>query len=192
MDVQDDKVIAGFDRKITVSSLSNFGKIFEKKPEKIKTTGSQDFVKVLLDRSGTFLISASSDKYFTIQDMLSNTLVTKGTVGEQITSIQLTLDNRYLITTSARGLIYFWKLNDQITKAMTQRLKEQDIQLPSLANPYIPDLTMPPVMLKKQQSLKPVTAVKKQTSDEWTEDPNQKLFGGKSPAEILFNKNRLK
>lgn len=177
--------------KITVSSLSNFGKIFEKKPEKIKTTGSQDFVKVLLDRSGTFLISASSDKYFTIQDMLSNTLVTKGTVGDQITSIQLTLDNKYLITTSARGLIYFWKINEQITKAMTQRLKEQDIQIPTLSDPCIPDLRMPPISIKKP-SLKPIPLAKKQTSDEWTEDPNQKLFGGKSPAEILFNKNKQK
>lgn len=177
--------------KITVSSLSNFGKIFEKKPEKIKTTGSQDFVKVLLDRSGTFLISASSDKYFTIQDMLSNTLVTKGTVGDQITSIQLTLDNKYLITTSARGLIYFWKINEQITKAMTQRLKEQDIQIPTLSDPCIPDLRMPPISLKKT-SAKATPLVKKQTSDEWTEDPNQKLFGGKSPAEILFNKNKQK
>lgn len=73
------------------------------KPEKIKQTGPQEFHKVHLDKSETFLISASTDKYFTIQDTLSGTLISKATVGELTTSLSLTLDNRYLITTSSEG-----------------------------------------------------------------------------------------
>ena len=78
-------------------------KFMKNKPEKIKQTGSQEFHKVLLDRSETFLISASTDKYFTIQDTLSGTLISKATVGELTTSMNLTLDNKYLITTSSEG-----------------------------------------------------------------------------------------
>ena len=103
MEVQGNKVIAGHDKLVTVTDLSTNIRIYEKKPEKIKSTGSQDFHVVLLDNSETFLISASSDKFFTVQDMLSGNLITRGTCGELTTSIKLSLDNKYLITTSSEG-----------------------------------------------------------------------------------------
>lgn len=68
MDVQGRHVVAGLDKLVTVTDIATHTKTYEKKPEKIKSTGSQDFVKVLLDRSETFLISASTDKFFTVQD----------------------------------------------------------------------------------------------------------------------------
>lgn len=109
---------------MTVTDIASHARIFEKKPDRIKSTGSQDFIKVLLDQTETFLISSSTDKFFSVQDMLSGMLVTKGTCGETTTAIKLSLDNKYLITTSSEGCIYFWRLNESITRAMCQRQKE--------------------------------------------------------------------
>ena len=157
------------------------------KPEKIKSTGPQDFHKVLMDRSETFLISASSDKFFTIQDMISNTLITRGTCGEITTGIALSLDNRYLITSSSEGWIYFWRLNDQITKAMNARIKEFNIAVSSLANIVPPMLKMPEVV-KKKLPPKPMPTAPKQKPVEEDSSPKKVLFAGKSPGEILFQK----
>lgn len=158
------------------------------KPEKIKSVGPQDFHKVLLDRSETFLISASSDKFFTIQDMISNTLITRGTWGEITTGIGLTLDNRYLITSSSEGWIYFWRLNDQITKAMNARTKEFNISVSSLANIIPPVLRIPEVIKKKIPPKQPLTVQKVKTQNDEEPSPKKVLFAGKSPGEILFQK----
>lgn len=103
MEVHGNKLVAGLDKLVTITNITTRTKMYEKKPDKIKPTGSQDFVRVLLDRSETFLISASTDKFFTVQDILSGTMVTKGSFGELITSIKLSMDNRHLITTSSEG-----------------------------------------------------------------------------------------
>lgn len=193
MEVQGNKVVAGLDKLVTVTHIPTFEKIYEKKPEKIKSTGSQDFHKVLLDRSETFLISASTDKFFTIQDTLSGTLVTKGTCGEQTTAIKLSLDNKYLITTSSEGCIYFWRLNDQITRSMNQRLKELNIHVSTLANRIEPILRMPEPVQKKGpiKSLKTISQ-KQAPEGEGDTAPSKVLFSGKSPGEILFQKNQQK
>jgi len=64
-----------------------------------------------MDRSGTFILSASTDKYITIFDMLNGNVVSKTCCGEITTGISLTLDCKYLITTSSDGCIYFWSLD---------------------------------------------------------------------------------
>lgn len=75
MDVVDTKIVAGHDKLLTVTDISYKVRVFEKKPEKIKASGSQDFTVVTLDKSGTFLITASSDKYISIFDLLNGNLV---------------------------------------------------------------------------------------------------------------------
>ena len=164
--------------------MQNFMK---NKPEKIKSIGTQDFHKVLLDRSETFLISASSDKFFTIQDMVSNTLITRGTWGEITTGIGLSLDNKYLITSSSEGWIYFWRLNDQITKAMNARIKEFNIAISSIANVVPPVLKIPEIVKKKIPPKAPVPIPKQKPLEE-DSSPKKVLFAGKSPGEILFQK----
>lgn len=187
MEVQGTKVVSGHDKLVTVSDLRTHTRLYDKKPEKIKSTGPQDFHKVLLDRSETFLISASSDKFFTITDMISGTLVTRGTCGEITTALALSLDNKHLITTSSDGCIYFWRLNEQITKAMSQRQKEFGIQISSLGKVIEPSLRMPEVVKKapvKSSSQLP----KAKPVEDFETSPNKVLFSGKSPAEILFQK----
>lgn len=69
-----------------------------------------------LDWSGTFLITASTDKYISIFDMLNGNMVCKATCGETTTGLLLTLDCKFLISTSHDGCIYFWKLDASFTK----------------------------------------------------------------------------
>lgn len=73
---------------------------------------------------------------------------------------------------------------------MNQRLKEFGIILPTLADPYIPQLKMPELVKKKTA---PKTIKDKKTSPR-EDGPIQGkvLFAGKSPGEILFEKNRQK
>ena len=85
MDVKENRLICGHDKMVTVTNISQKLRTYEKKVEKIKPTGSQDFTQVCLDASNTFLVSSSTDRYFTIQDMISGALVTKGTCGELTT-----------------------------------------------------------------------------------------------------------
>ena len=191
MDVQGDKVVAGLDKLVTVTNIRTHVKSYEKKPEKIKQTGPQDFHKVMLDKSETFLISASTDKYITIQDTLSGVLVSKATVGELITSLKLSLDNKHLITTSSEGSIYFWRLNEQVTRAMNQRMKEFGMQVSTNAFPIEPILEIPEFTHKKPYQHQPFS-VKKEISTDSEVSPGKVLFSGKSPAEILFLKNQQK
>ena len=160
------------------------------KPEISKLTGQLNFTKVLLDRSGTFLISSCSDKSFSIQDMLAGTLVTKGSFGEAITSLQLSLDNKYLITTSVEGSIYFWRLSDQITKAISQRLNSLNVIVPTLAEPNLRSLKMPPLRVKSTAFKPPSQAIKAKESEDWDDSWGKLPFAGKNPGEILFKKNK--
>ncbi len=118
MGIQDEKIVAGHDKYLTVCDMRHKTRCFEKKPEWIRATGNQDFTYVSLDRSGTFLLTASSDKYVTIFDMLNGNVVCKTTCGDVTTSMCLTLDNQYLITTSSEGHIYFWKLHESFIKCL--------------------------------------------------------------------------
>lgn len=157
------------------------------KVEKIKSTRPQDFYHVCLDHSQTFLISSSSDKFFTVQDMLSGSLIAKGTCGEATTCVRLSIDSTHLITTSSEGIIYFWKLHDSITKAMYQRQNEFDIEMPSLSHTNDIDLEMPPYVPKSSKTI----PVQEKKVEEKAPSPNKIPFSGKSPGEILFERNRL-
>jgi WD40 repeat protein len=112
MSQQDTKVITGHDKFITVTDLSYKCRVFEKKPEKIKLQGSQDFSFVQLDLSGTFALTASTDKMVSIFDLLNGNLVSKCSVGENTTAMTISHDCSHLITTSADGCIYFWRLHE--------------------------------------------------------------------------------
>lgn len=188
MSINGNKVTVGLDKLTAVYDISSYSKLYEKKPELTKTTGQLNYTQVLLDKSGTFLISSCSDKTFSIQDTLVGTQVTKGSFGEKVTSLQLSCDNRYLITTSVEGNIYFWRLNEQITKCINQRLNILELKVPSLSNPPELDLKMPPLITPAKPTRRVIP--KKSEGEDWDKRSGKLPFAGKNPGEILFKMNK--
>ena len=79
--------------------------------------------------------------------MLNGNLVSRTTCGETTTGLLLTLDCKYLISTSIDGCIYFWKLDLSFTKNLVQWYKELGIFVPELDSPVwgfqMPEMLLP-------------------------------------------------
>lgn len=192
MDVQNNKLVCGHDKMVTVTHIPSRTRVYEKKAEKLRGSGTQDtYTHVALDQSETFLITSSTDKHFSLQDMLSGSIVFKGTCGDTTTCAKISMDNRYLITASSEGCIYFWRLNDGVTKSINQRMKEMGIPLPELATFRMPSLIMPEYEKpSKIAKIPTVTEDKSSKNIDKLTSPSKVLFAGKSPGEILMEKNR--
>jgi len=71
------------------------------------------------------LISSCADKTVTIYETVSGNAVCRTTCGEVTTAMCLSTNMKHLITTSMDGIIYFWKLPENLTKALVKLRSEK-------------------------------------------------------------------
>jgi WD40 repeat protein len=71
------------------------------------------------------LISSCADKTVTIYETVSGNAVCRTTCGEVTTAMCLSTNMKHLITTSMDGIIYFWKLPENLTKALIKLRSEK-------------------------------------------------------------------
>jgi WD40 repeat protein len=69
-----------------------------------------DQVKVAIDPYAGVIISSCTDKYVTIYEAATGNVICRTTCGEETTAICLSTNMKHLITTSADGIIYIWRL----------------------------------------------------------------------------------
>jgi len=73
-------------------------------------------MKVTLDREALIVLSSSYDKYVTMYEAASGTQLAKITSGDITTAMGFTNNMRHLITASAEGIIYIWRLPEVLVK----------------------------------------------------------------------------
>ena len=72
----------------------------------------------LEEHTAAVAIVASTDKFVTMYESATGTPILKTTCGEITTCALLSTNYRHLITASAEGIIYIWRLPDALAKAM--------------------------------------------------------------------------
>ena len=100
----------GHDKVIQMWQISTGEKIWEKKPESIKKSSPMDQIRVALDQHAGVVISSCTDKFVTIYEAISGNPICRTTCGEITTALCLSTNFKHLITTSADGIIFVWKL----------------------------------------------------------------------------------
>ena len=79
---------------------------------------------MLTDPYAGVVISSSTDKYVTVYEAATGNVICRTTCGEITTALCLSSNFRHLITTSTDGIIYIWRLPENLTKAL-QTLKQE-------------------------------------------------------------------
>jgi WD40 repeat protein len=98
--------------------MSSLEKVWEKKPESVRKTGTQDQLKVLIDPSASIIIASSSDKFVTVYEAATGNIICRMSCGEITTAMCLSTNLKHLITASADGIIYIWRLPDPLIKSL--------------------------------------------------------------------------
>lgn len=101
-----------------------FGEDLEKKPESNRKSGSQDQIKVLVDNYGSIVVASSSDKQVTLYEAATGNAICKTSCGEITTAMCLSTNLKHLITATAEGILFIWKIPDALQKAL-QRVSQE-------------------------------------------------------------------
>lgn len=120
-------VVTGHDKLLQLWSMNTGDKIWEKKPDSVRKTGSMDQLKVFVDDLASVIIASSTDKYVSIYEGATGQLISRFTCGEITTAMCMSSNFRHLITTSADGIIYIWKMHETLSKAL-QKIKYEQVQ----------------------------------------------------------------
>ena len=78
-------------------------------------------MKVMLDQQGKVAVTSTTDKQLAIFDCQSGKLLCKAQCGELTTGLIFSENGRHLITTSSLGVIYVWKLPEEVTKLLAKK-----------------------------------------------------------------------
>ena len=70
------------------------------------------------------MIASCADKSVTIYETATGNAIAKTTCGEVTTAICLSTNLKHLITASMDGIIYFWRLPENLTKALVKLRSE--------------------------------------------------------------------
>lgn len=111
-------MVTGHDKLLQLWQLSTGDKVWEKKPDSIRKTGSMDQLKVYIDPLASIIVASSTDKYVSIYEGATGQLISRFTCGEITTAMCMSTNSRHLITTSADGIIYIWRLPEILSKAL--------------------------------------------------------------------------
>ncbi|CAM1318924.1 WDR62 (predicted) [Pycnogonum litorale] len=110
------------DRNIRVFNVAN-----GKQSKCFKGSHGEDgtLIKVVLDNSGMFIATSSTDKNLSIHDYYTGECVA-ATCGhsELVTGLKFSNDCKHLISASGDGCIFVWKLPSQFTQTMQTRLAQ--------------------------------------------------------------------
>ena len=96
--------------------------MWEKKPESLKKSSPMDQIRVSMDPNLGVVISSCTDKFVTVYEAFSGNPICRTTCGEITTALCVSTNCKHLITTSADGIIYIWKLPEYLSKAL-QKIK---------------------------------------------------------------------
>ncbi|XP_059095788.1 mitogen-activated protein kinase-binding protein 1-like isoform X3 [Tigriopus californicus] len=108
------------DRNIRVYTVGN-----GKHTRTFKGSVSEDgtLIKVTLDRSGVYAATSCTDKTLAVYDyQTGECMATMYGHSELVTGLKFTNDCRHLISVSGDGCIFVWRLPQEMTTAMTNRL----------------------------------------------------------------------
>jgi WD40 repeat protein len=86
---------------------------------------------VLVDDLASVIVASSTDKFVSIYEGATGQLISRFTCGEITTAMCMSTNMKHIITTSADGIIYIWRLPESLTKALSKVeqdniLKEQE------------------------------------------------------------------
>jgi WD40 repeat protein len=118
-------MVTGHDKLLMLWQISTGEKVWEKKAESGRKAGSMDHVRVQIDCTGSIVLASSTDKTISIYEAASGNLVCKTSCGEVTTAMCLSTNLKHLISTSAEGIIYIWKLPELLSKALAKVRTEQ-------------------------------------------------------------------
>jgi len=114
-------LVSGQDKKLNVYNANNGRNV---RSYEVANAGGELY-KIDVDPSGLFVVAASVDKWIRLFDFYSGDCIGKvAGHGEVITSVKFTLDGRRVVSTSADGTIFVWRLAPELTSAMLERRSE--------------------------------------------------------------------
>lgn len=112
-------IILGHDRILTLRGTEKFQRIWEKRPDP-RRKFVPDYLKVMIDETGSVLVTSGTDKCLNIFDTETGSHLCKAQCGELTTGMCFSQNGRHLITTSCIGVIYIWKLPDTVIRRLNR------------------------------------------------------------------------
>lgn len=73
---------------------------------------------MLIDSHASLVVSSCTDKYVTVYEAATGNVLCRTTCGEVSTALCLSTNMKHLVTTSTDGIIYVWKLPEQVAKGV--------------------------------------------------------------------------
>lgn len=93
-------IVTGHDKLLQLWQLPSCERVWEKKPDSARKSGSLDQVRVMIDPSAAVVISSCTDKFVSVYEAASGDLLCRTTCGEVTTAFCLSTSLKHLITTS--------------------------------------------------------------------------------------------
>ncbi|KAJ3098936.1 hypothetical protein HDU97_003573 [Phlyctochytrium planicorne] len=117
------------DRRLNIFSIESGKPIRSYRPDPTEDpgleSGSGGLIKVAVDPSGCFIATCGSDKCIRIFDFASGACIARALGhADLITGIKFTHDCSRLISTSADGCILIWKIANEVSKFMQDRIQK--------------------------------------------------------------------
>ena len=94
---------------VTPDDLDNVGNLFGK-------DGKETLIKTMIDPTASVIATSSTNKTVTVYNVKTAQEIAKFCPGEITTAMCVTNDGKRLITTSDKGVIYIWRLPQQVTE----------------------------------------------------------------------------
>mmetsp|Transcript_37363 Transcript_37363/g.27567 ORF Transcript_37363/g.27567 Transcript_37363/m.27567 type:complete len:117 (+) Transcript_37363:168-518(+) len=110
-------------------------RVWEKKPESARKTGTQDQIRVFIDDTASIIVASSTDKNVSVYECASGNLVCRITCGEITTGMCLSSNLKHLITASLEGIIYVWRLPEPLSRALIKarlQAKKELLDIPAI------------------------------------------------------------
>ena len=113
-------LITGHDKNLTLSKFNGFEKIWQKRPDPNRKV-APDHIKVMMDDFGTVAVTSCTDRQVMLFEVESGKLLCKAQCGEITTGMCFSENGKHLLTTSSLGVIYVWKLPEQVVDILNKQ-----------------------------------------------------------------------
>ena len=122
MEVSAGSILTGHDRNLCLREASQLERIWEKQPNPERKV-VPDHLKVMISDNAKVAVSSTTDKQVTLFDTQTGRVLCKAYCGELTTGIIFSENGKHLITTSSVGVIYVWRLPDEVTSLLRNQVK---------------------------------------------------------------------
>ena len=140
----------GHDKSLCLWKLPTFEKIWEKRASSLQdeakgakaeagaNTRTPLQLRVMVDDLASVVVSSSTSKRVTIYEAATGTPLCRGSPGQITTAMCFSNNLKHLITTSDSGIIYIWRLPQQLAKSLNKvksdflKLKQDMYRIPSM------------------------------------------------------------